>query len=83
MIKQYGKWWVQTTEQKVYRTPNFGDPYTGVLTIKVVNGEVHVEGLMLQYPNQKATKSDLKSLKEIIKDLGYDTFIYKNGTDLK
>jgi hypothetical protein len=85
MIKQHGKYgnknctWIATIERiKIRKTDEFGNPFTGICDISIVDEKVHVAGLMLQEPNSKANKSDLRSLKEIIKDLGYDTFTYSN-----
>jgi hypothetical protein len=85
MIKQHGKYgpekrtWIVTIERlKIRKTDEFGNPYDGLCDIIIVDEQVHVVGLMLQNPHSKANKSDLKSLREIIKDLGYDTFTYSN-----
>jgi hypothetical protein len=81
VIKRYGEWLYQVTEAVMIKTPEFGLPYSGIVTLKIINDEIIVTGLLLV--NGKASKKDLKSLKDAVKDLGFDTFTYKNGSELK
>jgi hypothetical protein len=80
MIKQEGEWVWEVTEVVMRKALAYGLPYSGICTIKIVNREVFVTGLLT---NGKIHKSDLTALTSIVKELGFDTFTYKNGSDLK
>jgi hypothetical protein len=81
MIKVYGEWILEVTEAVMRKTTAYGLPYSGIVTLKIINRELIVTGLLLV--NGKPNKRDLKTLKDAAKDLGFDTFTYKCGDELK
>ena len=81
MIIKYGEWILEITEAVMRKTKSYGLPYSGIVTLKIINRELVVTGLLLV--NGKPNKKDLKSLKDAAKDLGFDSFTYKCGNELK
>jgi hypothetical protein len=81
MIKIYGEWILEITEAVMRKTKSYGLPYSGIVTLKIINRELIVTGLLLV--NGKPNKRDLKALNDAAKDLGFDAFTYKNGSELK
>jgi hypothetical protein len=81
MIKIYGEWILEITEAVMRKTKSYGLPYSGIVTLKIINRELIVTGLLLV--NGKPNKRDLKALNDAAKDLGFDTFTYKNGDELR
>jgi hypothetical protein len=73
MIKQYGSWCAEITEMVLRKTPAYGLPYTAICTLKIVDKEVHVVGLLSM---DKITKKDWSSLNDVVRELGYETFTY-------
>jgi len=73
MINQEGEWCWEVTEVVMRKTDEYGTPYTAVCTLKVVDKEVHVVGLLSK---ETLTRKDLGSLNAVVKLLGYDTFKY-------
>ena len=72
-------WLFEIKVVRAIRTNEYGKPYAGIASITIVDGEVHVEGLMLINKN----KSDIKEIEQHIKyQLGFNEYYfsrYKNG----
>jgi hypothetical protein len=79
MNNQEGQWAWDVTEVTLRKTPAYGLPYTAICTVKIVDKEVHVVGLLSK---EGLTRVDLISINKIVKSLGYDTYSYKRGRNL-
>ena len=73
MIEQEGEWWWEVTEVTLRKTPKYGLPYTAIGTLKIVDKEVHIVGLLSK---DTITKKDLSSLNNVVRKLGYEKFTY-------
>ena len=71
MIKKYGDWLAEPTEFILRKTDKFGEPFSAVCVVKIIDRKAHVVGLL---SNDKITKSDYRSFKQLIKDLGCEPF---------
>ena len=73
-----GKWVFEVTSLKGRKTEEFGHPFSAVASISIVNGEVHIEGLL---STGKPEKCDFKSINEIVKLLGYSYYVKSSIED--
>jgi hypothetical protein len=71
VIKKYGDWYAESTEFILRKTHKFGEPFSAVCVVKIIDRKAHVVGLL---SNDKITKSDYKSFNQLIKDLGCEPF---------
>jgi hypothetical protein len=71
VIKKYGDWYAEPTEFILRKTHKFGEPFSAVCVVKIIDRKAHVVGLL---SNDKITKSDYASFKQLIKDLGCEPF---------
>lgn len=72
--------WAFETKQIVARkSKNFGDAYTGVLTITITDGVPHIEGLLCT----DFTKEDFEEIKAFISGLGFKEAVTSSFVDGK
>jgi hypothetical protein len=62
VIKKYGDWYAESTEFILRKTHKFGEPFSAVCVVKIIDRK------------DKITKSDYRSFKQLIKDLGCEPF---------
>ena len=68
---QVGDWSFEIVQIRARKTPKYGNPYTGICNITIVNGEPHIEGLLTTEP---LTFNDVRS----IHFLSYIRYLYFN-----
>ena len=72
-------WHFEVIAVRCRKVDKYGDPYSAIVNITVVDGEPHVEGAL---SITQATKKDKLTLIKYIKLLGYDSFTsstFKSG----
>lgn len=70
-----GKWLFEVKEVRAIRAEEYGKPYDAQLTIKIVNGEVHVENLMIK--DEKSIKlTDWKAVDEEVLSHGHREYSF-------
>lgn len=65
---QVGDWSFEIVQIRARKTPKYGNPYTGICNITIVNGEPHIEGLLTTEP---LTFNDVRSIKKTLLDMGF------------
>tara|TARA_R110000796_G_scaffold145201_2_gene261828 strand:- start:2389 stop:2628 length:240 start_codon:yes stop_codon:yes gene_type:complete len=73
MVKQEGVWTCEVTEVVLRKAKEDGIPYSAICTLKVVDKEVHVVGLLSK---ETLIRSDFLSIKDVAKSLGYEEVKY-------
>lgn len=71
-------WIHEVTSLKGRRTKKFGAPFDAVKDVSIVNGEVHVEGLLAI---GNPSRSDFSTIKKLVKRLGYSYYIKSHLED--
>ncbi len=77
-------WLFEIKEVRAIKTDAYGKPYSAIADITIVDGDVHVEGLLSKHKN--GGRRDLKEIENYIKKLGFKEYFYtryKNGLKIK
>ena len=78
-----GDWVLQFTSAKLRKLDadgEWGDKYTGVCDYTFVNGELHVEGLVIK---DEMTRTDHRTLFKLSKALGFKGYKKQSGREVK
>jgi hypothetical protein len=60
-------WLFEIKAVRAIKTKKFGDAYSAIANISIVDGEVHVEGLLSR---DKFTREDIEEIRAFVKSLG-------------
>ena len=75
---QIGEWNFEPIQYRVRRVKKYGDKYSAVCTITIVDGEPHIEGLL---SIAQGTAKDKTDIHNFIKLLGFDYYISSKYID--
>jgi hypothetical protein len=71
---QIGAWCFEVTGITARKVKKYGDEYTAIANIKIINDEVYIEGLLNKGP--PLGKSDFKIFNKLLGILGLPKFVY-------
>ncbi len=71
---QIGAWVFEVTGITARKVQKYGDEYSAIATIKIVNGQLHIEGLLNNGPD--LNKSDYLSLYKLLRHCGLSEITY-------
>lgn len=72
------EWNFEITQVRGRRVKKYGEPYTAILTMTVVNGDLHVEGLL---SSTSVTLDDIREVERYISSLGYSKYTTSHYVD--
>ncbi len=79
-------WLFEIKEVRAMRTKSYGAPYSAIVRLIIVNGELSIDGLMFK-ENEAGTIADMREIENFItKTLGFNEYSYdryKNGEKTK
>lgn len=70
---QVGDWSFEIVQIRARKTPKYGEPYTAIANVTIVNGVAHIEGLLSV---DGVSIKDVRSIKKYLKDLGFDKYVH-------
>lgn len=74
-IIQTGKWLFEMKELRGMKVEEYGKPYSALTTIRIIDGELRVDGLISK---QKLEKTDREELEKLVTTLGFSAYTYSN-----
>ena len=66
------KWISEVKEVRLIKVDKYGEPYTAIVTIKIVNGQCNVESLL---SINKLTRKDIMRIQQEVVNLGFDEYV--------
>ena len=76
-----GEWQFEIKSGLLRKTANYGEQYSGIVTLTIADGVPHFEGLHCD----NFTRQDYQALYHLVSLMGYSTFIFKrlrNGVEV-
>ena len=78
-VKTIGQWMFEIKQIRAIKTPEYGQPFTANALITIVDGEVHIEGLLSK---DDCSLIDLTEIEQELLKMGFKHYRYsrfKNG----
>ncbi len=79
-IEYFGNWVAIEVQTRIIKVKDFGDAYTATATLTIVDGEMHVEGLISQ---DNFISEDKRSIERYIRRKGFKYYISSHFKDKK
>ena len=71
-------WLFEIKAVRAIKAKKYGDAYSAIANISIVDGEVHIEGLLSR---DKFTREDIEEIRAFIKSLGFDECVCSHYVD--
>lgn len=77
-IFKKGDWYAELKNIMLRRVHVYGDPFTGIATVTITDGELHIEGLICNTP---FTSKDREDIHSICMDFGFTYYMQSSFGD--